>query len=386
MSPELVGAFERQWPDVSKRLEGLLASKNVPACKRDDVVQETGLRLFGMWEKVDRARPVWPLVVTIALNLLRDEARRNPEREVLGTVPDMPTINDVEHEGLARIEFERVQLALAQLSPSHRNVLLDEIVPHAEVPKEARNATKMMRLRARRALTTLLETAVLRAGYVTFKIRKSLGLNDSLLPMKLGPGESGAASAGALALAALLFGTMQAQPPSVAHASEKPNAATTAPGSISSTLIGTDAGQLHADLTDAVKTMRARALDQRKADDRNAHKRSNRDGDGKGRNKNKTGTDWPAPPPSENSPIEIPLPIGEGYAGGSVGAGSVGAIVGEKEGSSTPACIAGIEPGSLGCGTEAPDKISVEAGARVEANGEEYGAEVDEEIDPSDVT
>ena len=384
MSPELVGAFEKQWPEVSKRLEGLLASKNVPVCKRDDVVQETGLRLFGMWEKVDRARPVWPLVVTIALNLLRDEARRNPEREVLGTVPDMPTINDVEHEGLARIEFERVQQALAQLSPSHRNVLLDEITPHAEVPKEARNAHKMMRLRARRALTTLLETAVLRAGLAGFKIRKSLGLNDPLLPMKIGPGESGAASAAALALAALLFGTMQAQPPSVAHASEKPDATTTVPGSISSTVGGTSTAELHADLTDAVKEMRARALSNRKADAR-ANKRSDNNFK-KGNNGRRSGKGWPAPPPSDGSPVEVPLPIGEAYAGGGVGAGSLGAVVGNKEGSSAPACVAGIEPGSLGCGTEAPDKVTVQAGARVEAGGEEVGAEVDEEVDPNDVT
>ena len=315
---------------------GLLASKNVPACKRDDVVQDTGLRLFGMWEKVDRARPVWPLVVTIALNLLRDEARRNPEREVLGTVPDMPTVNDVEHEGLARIEFERVQQALAQLSPSHRNVLLDEITPHAEVPKEARNATKMMRLRARRALTTLLETAVLRAGLAGFKIRRSLGLNDPLLPMKIGSGESGAASAAALAIAALLFGSMQAQPPSVAHASEKPNSTTTAPGSISSTVGGVDAAELHSDLTDAVKRMRARALSDRKVDGRAAHKRSNKSNDRNGNKGRKSGNDWPAPPPSDGSPFEIPLPIGEAYAGGGVGAGSVGAVVGNKEGSSAP--------------------------------------------------
>ena len=385
MSPELVGAFEKQWPEVSKRLTGLLASKNVPACKRDDVVQETGLRLFGMWEKVDRARPVWPLVVTIALNLLRDEARKNPEREVLGTVPDIPTIHDVEHEGLARLELERVQHALAQLSPSHRSVLLDEIVPHAEVPKEARNATKMMRLRARRALTTLLETAVLRAGLAGFKIRKSLGLNDPLLPLKLGPGESGAASAAALALAALLFGTMQAQPPSVAHASESPNPIA-APGSIVTlTESGTTASELHADLTDAVKTMRARSLGDGKDRD-GAHDRAKRSADRRGGNKKNPGNGWPAPPPSESSPIEIPLPIGEAYAGGGVGAGPVGAVLGEKEGSSTPACIAGIEPGSLGCGTAAPEKVTVEAGAKVEANGEEVGAEVDEEVDPNDVT
>src|SRR5687768_2903440 len=126
LSPELVGAFEKQWPEISERLLKLLASKNVPACKRDDIAQETGLRLFGMWEKVDRNRPVWPLAVTIALNLLRDEARRNPQREVLSEiVPEMPALHDVEDEGLARLELQRVRTAMAQLSPSHRDVLMN---------------------------------------------------------------------------------------------------------------------------------------------------------------------------------------------------------------------------------------------------------------------
>lgn len=385
MSPELVDAFEKQWPDIANRLEGLLASKNVPSCKRDDVVQETGLRLFRMWEKVDRARPVWPLVVTIALNLLRDEARRHPEREVLGMVPELPTSYDVEHEGLARIELERVQLALQKLSPAHREVLLNEIAPHEEIPRSARNATKMMRLRARRALTTLLETAVIRAGIAGVKIRRSLGVSDPFLPMRIDVGEtSAAASAAALALAALLFGAVQATPPSVAHASESPHGVAAAPDGTMVTDTTTAAGELHADLADAVRTMKERALVDHKL---NAKARRARNEDGADRRRRGPRRDWGGPPPpSDGSPIEVPLPIGEVYAGGSAGAGAVGAVIGEKEGSSTPACIAGIEPGSLGCGTAAPEKVRVEAGAKVEAGGEEVEVGVDEEVDPNDVT
>lgn len=387
MSPELVGAFEQQWPEVAKRLQGLLAGKNVPACKREDVVQETGLRLFGMWEKVDRTRPVWPLVVTITLNLLRDEARRNTEREILGAVPEQPTIHDVEHEGLARLEFERVQQAMAQLSPSHRDVLLNEITPTMEVPKNARNATKMMRLRARRALATLLETAVLRAGLVGFKIRQSLGFSDPLIPLRAGAAETGAVPAAALALAALLFGTMHAQPPSIANASEVPDSIAVSPyeadGSAGSSAGGANAAE--GDLAVVVQTMRARSLGSAldrddvgkgKADDRKKSDRDGRRGKDAGRRPN-----WRAPAPSDAAPIEVPLPVGNAHVGGGVGVGSAGAIVGNRQGSSTPACIAGIEPGSLGCGTEAPKKTSIKAGAEAEVEGQKVEADVDEEVD-----
>lgn len=392
MSPELVGAFEQQWPDVAKRLQGMLAGKNVPASKRDDVVQETGLRLFGMWEKVDRNRPVWPLVVTIALNLLRDEARRNQDREILGAVPEMPTLHDVEHQGLARIELERVQMAMAQLSPSHRDVLLNEIEPNVEVPTEARNATKMMRLRARRALTTLLETAVLRAGMVTLRIRRSLGMNEPFLPIQIGGGEAAAAPAAALALAALLFGTINVQAPNVANASEVPkgNAPALAELSPQDAAAIAASGAPDDDLALAVKEMRPRAFGHKGVTKDN---RAKREADRTGTNNKRTAPDpgskkdphdWGAPPPTESSPIEVPLPVGEGYAGGEAGVGAVGANVGNRPGSETPACVSGIEPGSLGCGTEAPKEVRVQAGAAVEVNGEKHKVEVDEEVSTED--
>ena len=388
MSPELVGAFEQQWPEVAQKLQGLLAGKNVPSCKRDDIVQETGLRLFGMWEKVDRARPVWPLAVTIALNLLRDEARRHPEREVLGAIPDIPTGHDVEHEGLARIELERVQLAMAQLSPSHRDVLLNEIVPHEEIPKTARNATKMMRLRARRALTTLLETAVLRAGIAGLKIRQTIGLNDPLLPLRAGAGES-AAPAAALALAALLFGSFQVPPEAVANAAEAPK------GSVTAESGAVQAGQNLAILGDAGskaalagRAMHARAERAEGAAGRGSVTSGEKGRRGAGKDpkkRNRKPPSWGAPAPEDSTPIEVPLPVGEVYLGGGVGVGPTGVEIGNRPGGAAPVCIGGIEPGSLGCGTPPTKRVAVEAGATAEANGQKVGAEVDEEVS-TDIT
>src|SRR5918998_318816 len=151
--------FEDQWPDPARRLDAMLAGKRVPAHKRDDVVQETGLRLFRMWGQVDPERPLWALVVTIALNLLRDEARKRPEREVLGLVPDRPADQDVERAGLARLEWRRVQKAMDQLSPAHRSILMAELGDEGALAARGANATKMLRMRARRRLSALLDVA-----------------------------------------------------------------------------------------------------------------------------------------------------------------------------------------------------------------------------------
>ena len=380
MSPELVGAFERQWPEVAQRLQGLLASKNVPACKRDDIVQETGLRLFGMWEKVDRARPVWPLAVTIALNLMRDEARRNPQREVLSeVVPEMPAAHDVEDEGLARIELERVQMAMAQLSPSHRDVLLKEITPHDDVPRPARNATKMMRLRARRALATLLETAALRAGLVVLKVRQTLTRNENFVPLAARPGDN-AAPATALIVAAFLFGTIQVQPEAVAHAAENPARGDTSWGV--GTMVGGPTGAHALDLmSDASLARRASLAALRNAEARKDELAAKKARDDRGRKRDGRGRRWGAPPSDDPTPVQLGLPIGNAHAGAVAGYGPAGVQIGDRYGSSTPVCLSGVEPAGLGCGTPPPKKVRVQAGARADVNGEQVGVAVDEEVE-----
>lgn len=159
MSPELKKSFERTWPELEGRLRALLMRKKIPSCKRDDIVQETGLRLFGMWERVDQSQPVWGLAVTIALNLMRDEARRRSDSEILGAVPDLASVDNVERAGIARAELNRVRGALDKLSSAHRSVLLAEIGGVADLSSRGPNAVKMMRMRARRELAALLDKA-----------------------------------------------------------------------------------------------------------------------------------------------------------------------------------------------------------------------------------
>jgi DNA-directed RNA polymerase specialized sigma24 family protein len=154
MSPEKKRDFESEWPLLAKRLKSFLARKNVPVTKQDDLIQDTALRLYKMWDTVDRNRPAWALTVTIALNLLRDEYRRAPHADVVSELPDIPQNYDVERAGLARVEIGRVRQALAEMSPAHRLVLLAE-VGHPSGVTDA--GEKMRRMRARRKLTEILE-------------------------------------------------------------------------------------------------------------------------------------------------------------------------------------------------------------------------------------
>ena len=203
--------FEEQWPDLARRLDAMLAGKRVPAHKRDDIVQETGLRLFRMWEQVDPDRPLWALVVTIALNLLRDEARKHPEREVLGLVPERAADQDVERAGLARLELRRVRDAMTQLSPAHRSILMAELGDDETSLTRGPNASKMLRMRARRRLSALLDVASASGVLLGVKLRRLFDLERHLIAVRtlLSQGENlaGPAAAGLLSAVAL-FGSV----------------------------------------------------------------------------------------------------------------------------------------------------------------------------------
>jgi DNA-directed RNA polymerase specialized sigma24 family protein len=156
MSPELQASFVAQWPDLSRRLNALFARKNVRQPTRDDLVQETALRLLRIWDSVDQSRSPWPLTATIGLNLLRDRAKALATTEVLADLPDSPAMMDVEDAGIARIELERVRKAMAELTHAQRTILLDEVGEASAMPGTAA-AQKMLRMRARRKLRAILE-------------------------------------------------------------------------------------------------------------------------------------------------------------------------------------------------------------------------------------
>ena len=156
--------FEEWWGELAGAVRAWLLRRRVPPHLVDDIVQETGLRLFKMWDEIDAMRSPRGLAFTIASNLLWDERNRRAAREVVGDVPE-ESREDVERAGIARLELARVKRAMGGLNPQQRAVLLAEI-GDGKGPDASPDAIKMMRMRARRRLTALLDTAP--AGFFVF--------------------------------------------------------------------------------------------------------------------------------------------------------------------------------------------------------------------------
>ena len=181
MSPEAKRSFEAEWAVLARRLRLLLARKRVDPAQHDDLLQETALRLVSMWDSVDRRRELWPLTVTIALNLLRDRGRVVNKDDLVGEMPEMRSLTDVETAGIARMELAKVREAMNQLSDSHRSILMREIGGHyaAALPDGA--ADKMLRMRARRKLRSALEKV---SGLVALRFRRFGDLLEGLVVMR----------------------------------------------------------------------------------------------------------------------------------------------------------------------------------------------------------
>jgi DNA-directed RNA polymerase specialized sigma24 family protein len=154
--------FANRWSALVPGLRAALAKAGAPEADRDDLVQETALRLFGMWEQVDQDRPVAALARRIALNAWRDQWRRRGTREVVGAVPEQASAQDTERAALARVEVGEVSRAFASLRPSTVQVL--QMAARAAegqgVDREPVLASvRMARSRARRALAECLKVA-----------------------------------------------------------------------------------------------------------------------------------------------------------------------------------------------------------------------------------
>ena len=204
MTTQVESSFEAVWPDLERRIHRFLGSKKVPDSQREDVVQETGLRLYRMWDQVDPAGSPIGLALTIAMNIVRDNARRDSHRTVVEIEPEIPAICDVERSGLARLELSRVRRALTELTPAQRSVLLSELDRNQRPPDASPAAIKMLRMRARRNLSAILERAG--CGVLVAKWRRLFGMPQQVfVPRDLSKVEQGMASglAGVVAAAAI---------------------------------------------------------------------------------------------------------------------------------------------------------------------------------------
>ena len=147
--------FEANWPQLEAQLRGALTRRHVPFDEVEDVLQETAFRLLRHWDQV-RAESLWAYALTVALNIVRDEARKKERRN--RSVPDKPAeVHDPEHEALVRLELDRVRVALHTMTERQRTILLGEVGEAACDPSTP--AQKMARMRARRRLRSLTEDA-----------------------------------------------------------------------------------------------------------------------------------------------------------------------------------------------------------------------------------
>jgi RNA polymerase sigma factor (sigma-70 family) len=156
-----VAAFDEVWSEMHDRLARVLAARGVPAQDREDLLQETALRLYRVWGTLDPEQPVWPYAVTIALNLWRDGLRAAGSRlrEVSGAMLTESAADlDVERTVIARQELADVGAALRRLAPEQRRLVLetDEIT---SVVRPLVAAERMSRMRVRRELARVVGRA-----------------------------------------------------------------------------------------------------------------------------------------------------------------------------------------------------------------------------------
>lgn len=179
-----VRSFEEEWPGVATGLDRVLARRRVPKALRDDIVQETGLRVLKNWDHFDMQRPLWPLALTIAMNLVRDDVRERTRHVRVALVPTEASDCDIEREALARLELKRVEEAMELLSPAQRSVLLAEVGAGTGEHLTS-SAVNMLRMRARRRLKGLLEQV---SGFAALLGAKFRNYNKALETLGVGDG------------------------------------------------------------------------------------------------------------------------------------------------------------------------------------------------------
>jgi DNA-directed RNA polymerase specialized sigma24 family protein len=163
--------FARDWPKLAPQLRAALARAGAPTADREDLVQETAVRLIAAWDSIDWGRGPEALARTIALNAWRDQWRRRGAREVIGDVPEMPAALETERVAMARVEVSEVSRALRLLRPATARVLQEAAEEAEGVPSPSSAALRMARTRARRALAASLKIASAVAAAVAVSLR-----------------------------------------------------------------------------------------------------------------------------------------------------------------------------------------------------------------------
>jgi DNA-directed RNA polymerase specialized sigma24 family protein len=168
--------FHEQWPRLQRSLHAHLARRGVPASWRDDIVQDTSIRLFRSWERLDKSTDLLPLARVIANRLLCDESKRHTETP-LAELRAGGEVQSAEAHALARLELQDTLDLVGRLTPAERRAVLAEI-GEADRPRVVTSAFKMARSRGRRNLRALMERAAMAfvpARVLALRMQRRLG-------------------------------------------------------------------------------------------------------------------------------------------------------------------------------------------------------------------
>jgi len=147
-------SFDEAWPALAERLRRTLTARGVPVQDRDDVLQETALRVYRSWATIDPTRPAWPFVITVAINIWRDIIRERTGRIAQCHPSDAIEITadqDVERDVLARQELASTVVAMRALAPEQRRLLLAS-EEFGDTVRPLLAAERVARMRVRRQL------------------------------------------------------------------------------------------------------------------------------------------------------------------------------------------------------------------------------------------
>ena len=125
------GGFEDLYRQYAARVEALAWRRLHDRHAAEDAVQETFLRAYRSFGRIDADRPVWPWLRTIATNVCVDmlRLRRHPDRDgslneddELG--PALPAKSDPGEVHLAAQRRRSIATALAAVNPRQRRVVI----------------------------------------------------------------------------------------------------------------------------------------------------------------------------------------------------------------------------------------------------------------------
>lgn len=125
------GGFEDLYRQYAARVEALAWRRLHDRHAAEDAVQETFLRAYRSFGRIDADRPVWPWLRTIATNVCVDmlRLRRHPDRD--GSLnedddlgPALPAKSDPGEVHLAAQRRRSIATALAAVNPRQRRVVI----------------------------------------------------------------------------------------------------------------------------------------------------------------------------------------------------------------------------------------------------------------------